>query len=129
MATVAVKGLHLSADLHTAVLCYQETHSELADRMGYHVVEFRKERGDLPVVVASPSNGQVSETELKDEQEDLFMDFGRLYYGGRCELRMPKKLPFFAFGATAAAWKQKQIEVHAVRNQPHAQIMRKAGLW
>jgi len=97
--------------------------------MGYHVVEFRKERGNLPVVVASPSDGQVSETELKDEHEDLFVDFKRLYYGGRCELWKPKKLPFFAYGASAAAWQKKQAELHVIRNQPHAQIMRKAGLW
>jgi len=104
-------------------------HSELADRMGYHVVEFQKERGNLPVVVASPSDGQVSETVLKDEHEDLLVDFRRLYYGGRCELSKPRKLPFFAYGATAEAWKIKQAEKHAVRNQPHAQIMRMAGLW
>jgi len=97
--------------------------------MGYHVVEFRKERGNLPVVVASPSDGQVSETELKDEEEDLFVDFKRLYFGGRCEVSRPKKLPFFAYGKTAEAWRIKQAEIHAVRNQPHAQIMRRAGLW
>ena len=96
--------------------------------MGYHVVEFRKERGYLPVVVASPSSGQVSETELKDEEEDLFVDFKRLYFGGRCELSKPKKLPFFAYGVTAEAWKIKQAEIHARRNQPHARIMRQAGL-
>lgn len=83
----------------------------------------------MPVVVASPSDGQVSETELKDEHEDLFVDFRRLYYGGRCELSIPKKLPFFAYGVTARAWKIKQAEVHAMRNQPHAQVMRQAGLW
>jgi len=97
--------------------------------MGYHVVEFRRERGDLPVVVASPSDGQVSETELKDEEEDLFVDFNRLYLGGRCELYKPKQLPFFAYGATAEAWNRVQARKHAERNQPHAQIMRMAGLW
>jgi len=97
--------------------------------MGYHVVEFRKEKGNLPVVVASPSYGEVSEAELKDEREDLLVDFNRLYFGGRCELIKRKKLPFFAYGQTAMAWKIKQAEIHAVRNQPHAQIMRWAGLW
>lgn len=113
------------------VLCsyQQETHSELADRMGYHVVEFRRERGILPVVVASPSDGKVSETELKDEEEDLLVDFKRLYFGGRCELSKPRKLPFFAYGVTAKAWERRQAHDHAIRNQPHAQIMRMAGLW
>jgi len=97
--------------------------------MGYHVVEFRKERSNLPVVVASPSDGQVSVTELKDEEEDLFVDFNRLYFGGRCELNKPKRLPFFAYGVTAEAWKVHEARKHARRNQPHAQIMRMAGLW
>lgn len=110
-------------------MCQQETHDELADRMGYHVVEFREERGNLPVVVASPSDGQVCDAQLKDEEEDLSVDFKRLYFGGRCELSKPRKLPFYAFGSTAEAWKIKQAERHAVRNQPHAQIMRRAGLW
>jgi len=97
--------------------------------MGYHVVEFRKERGDLPTVVASPSDGQVSETELKDEEEDLLVDFRRLYFGGRCKLYKPKPLPFYAYGVTAEAYKNRMAKRHADRNQPHAQIMRMAGLW
>jgi len=97
--------------------------------MGYHVVEFRRERGNLPVVVASPKDGKVSETELKDEEEDLLVDFRRLYFGGRCKLQKPKRLPFFAYGVTAEAWKRTQAKNHARRNQPHAQIMRMAGLW
>lgn len=111
------------------MFCQQEKHSELADRMGYHVVEFRRERGNLPVVVASPSDGKVSEIELKDEDEDLLVDFRRLYFGGRCVLRKPKRLPFFAYGVTAEAYKHKLARTHAARNQPHAQIMRMAGLW
>jgi len=97
--------------------------------MGYHVVEFRRERENLPVVVASPSDGQVSETELKDEDEDLLVDFRRLYFGGRCKLQRPKRLPFYAYGVNAKAWERSLARKHARRNQPHAQIMRMAGLW
>ena len=34
----------------------QETHQQIANRKGLHVVEFRKECGALPIVVASPQN-------------------------------------------------------------------------
>jgi len=93
--------------------------------MGYHVVELRKEKGNLPVVVASPSSGVVNETELKDEEEDLEVNFDRLYYGGKCELIRPPKQKFYH---KLKSWKKKTAEVHAMRNQLQAQILRKSGL-
>jgi len=106
------------------VLYKQETHSDLADRTGYHVIEFRRECDKLPSVVASPSPGVApAETELQDEQEDLLVDFDRLYYGGRCELVKVRPPPHLK------SWKRSQAEVHFLRNQPNVQIMRKAGLW
>lgn len=104
----------------------QESHNELADRMGYHVVEFRKERDNLPVVIASPSSGVVREDELKDEEEDLEVEFDRLYYGGKCELQRPPRQWFYS---KSRSWKKKKAEMHAIRNQPGAQILRRAGLW
>jgi small subunit ribosomal protein S5 len=137
---MGIKDLHCKVEGNTKnanaitraffdALVNQETHAELADRMGYHVVEFRKEKSNLPVVIASPSSGVVEQTELKDEEEDLVVDFERLYYGGRCELVKPKRLPFYSYGKMAKSYAKKQAEVHAMRNQPRAQIMRRAGLW
>jgi hypothetical protein len=106
------------------VCLQQETHAELADRTGYHVVEFRKECDKLPMVVASPSPGvPLTEAELQDEEEDLLVDFDRLYYGGRCELVKIRPPPHLK------SWPQTQAEKHFLRNQPQAQIMRRAGLW
>ena len=48
---------------------FQETHSELAQRLGYHVVEFKKEEDYRPRVIASPNN--VKKEVLVDEEEDL----------------------------------------------------------
>jgi len=137
---MGIKDLHCKVEGNTKnanaitraffdALVHQETHEELANRMGYHVVEFRKERGNLPVVVASPSPEREQTEELRDDVEDLSVDFDRLYYGGRCEFDKPKALPYFAHGVMAKAWKKKQEEVHAARNQEHALIMRRAGLW
>lgn len=94
--------------------------------MGYNVVEFRKERDNLPVVIAAPSTGIVNSEPLKDEAEDLEVDFERLYYGGKCELVQPPKKPFYFYDKS---WKIKSADVHAARNQPQAQLMRRAGLW
>ena len=44
----------------------QETHQQIADRKGLHVVEFRKECGPLPIVVASPEKAQL----LEDVEEE-----------------------------------------------------------
>lgn len=94
--------------------------------MGYHVVEFRKEREHLPTVIASPAGGVVRDDELKDEDEDLEVEFDRLYFGGKCRLERPPKQWHYS---KLKCWKKKTMEMHAVRNQPEAQILRRAGLW
>ncbi|XP_054655017.1 28S ribosomal protein S5, mitochondrial [Dunckerocampus dactyliophorus] len=48
-------------------LANQETHQKLADKKQLHVVEFRQERGPLPVVVASPKMGARANPEPEDE--------------------------------------------------------------
>eukprot|EP00058_Branchiostoma_floridae_P027828 XP_002613319.1 hypothetical protein BRAFLDRAFT_68286 [Branchiostoma floridae] len=53
----------------------QETHQQLADRKGLHVVEFRQECSMRPIVVASPSNGRVrEEPEPEDDIPDIKLD-------------------------------------------------------
>ncbi|XP_037128607.1 28S ribosomal protein S5, mitochondrial isoform X1 [Syngnathus acus] len=53
-----------------AGLAKQETHQMLAEKKQLHVVEFRQERGLLPVVVASPKNGAQAQSEPEDEIPD-----------------------------------------------------------
>ena len=52
----------------------QETHQELAERTGKHVVEYRPEKGNRPIVVASPSQKAVKRRiieEKKQKEEDI----------------------------------------------------------
>ena len=105
---------------------FQETHQQLADRVGLHVVELRREREYFPVLKASPSSGKVKEEQYSNEMEDIEMDYTRLYSGGRTEYRKPPKKPKF--------WKnpgyiRKLGELHKRRGQMHAQVLRKADLW
>ncbi|XP_077438044.1 small ribosomal subunit protein uS5m isoform X1 [Vanacampus margaritifer] len=51
-------------------LVKQETHQMLADKKQLHVVEFREERGLLPVVVASPKEGARPQPEPEHEIPD-----------------------------------------------------------
>jgi len=105
-------------------LSKQEVHSELAERMGYHVVERRPEREFLPVVLASPSGPTKTET-YKDEEEDLEVRFDRLYYGGRQQLEKPEKKPFFA---EYDGYKKKLRIQRLRRNQKKFSNQKLAGL-
>ena len=94
--------------------------------MKLNVVEFRKERQMFPMIVAEPSDGSVREEKLKDEEEDLEVEFDRIYYGGKTEYDKPKPPPFYH---KQPSYKKKMNIIHMRRNQTHAQIMRRAGLW
>ena len=103
----------------------QETHQELADRTKMHVVELSKEREEVPYVVASPGDGQVATKELRDEDEDLEMDFQRLYYGGRVEYkRPPKAWPY----EKSRSYRYYKARLHKRRNQAACLVRRRAGL-
>lgn len=104
---------------------FQENHQELADRTGYHIVERRKERDYFPVVVASPSDGKVKDKEVSNELEDIEMDYERLYYGGKTELKRPPKKPFYF---KTDGFRNKFARVHKVRNQHHLNILKLSGL-
>ena len=93
--------------------------------MGYHVVEYRDETDNRPVIVASPTTA-VTKEKLEDEVEDLEVSFERLYYGGKCELEKPKKRWFYE---NFESHKKKSARDHSMRNQPQLQILRKADLW
>ncbi|KAI0239227.1 28S ribosomal protein S5, mitochondrial [Lamellibrachia satsuma] len=107
-------------------LIHQETHQDLADRMGLHVVETSELRADLPVVVASPADGIVRDEQLIDEAEDLEMDYDRLYFGGKVEYKKPKKLPFYH---KLRSYRYRKAEDYMRRNQAGCKVLRDAGLW
>ncbi|XP_058134072.1 small ribosomal subunit protein uS5m isoform X1 [Dasypus novemcinctus] len=56
-------------------LSRQETHQQLADKKGLHVVEFREECGPLPVVVASPRGALRKDPEPEDDVPDTRLDW------------------------------------------------------
>ena len=86
----------------------------------------RKEKDYFPVVVASPSEAKVKDKEYIDEEEDLEMDYDRLYYGGKMEYIKKNVKPFFHKNW---GYEKKQKIVHMRRGQLQAQIQRKAELW
>ncbi|XP_051880745.1 28S ribosomal protein S5, mitochondrial [Pristis pectinata] len=59
-------------------LSKQETHNDLADRKGLHVVEFRSECGPLPIIVASPRGAVRNVPEPEDEIPDIKLDWGEV---------------------------------------------------
>lgn len=131
---IGIKDLHCKVENSTSnvqsitkaffnALTNQESHQECADRMGYHLVEMRKEKLYCPRVIASPST--LKTQPISDEVEDLEMDFDRLYYGGRCELQRTKRSGYdMSNKFHVRAFNKK----HAARNQPQAAILRMAGL-
>ncbi|XP_032032350.1 small ribosomal subunit protein uS5m isoform X1 [Hylobates moloch] len=56
-------------------LSRQETHQQLADKKGLHVVEIREECGPLPIVVASPRGALRKDPEPEDEVPDIKLDW------------------------------------------------------
>uniref|UniRef100_A0A8C6QYH7 Small ribosomal subunit protein uS5m n=2 Tax=Nannospalax galili TaxID=1026970 RepID=A0A8C6QYH7_NANGA len=56
-------------------LARQETHQQLANKKGLHVVEFREECGPLPIVVASPQGTLSKEPEPEPEVPDIKLDW------------------------------------------------------
>ncbi|XP_006909504.1 28S ribosomal protein S5, mitochondrial isoform X1 [Pteropus alecto] len=59
-------------------LAHQETHQQLANKKGLHVVEFREECGPLPIVVASPQGALRKDPEPEDEVPDCKLDWGEV---------------------------------------------------
>uniref|UniRef100_A0A2K6M8R6 Small ribosomal subunit protein uS5m n=1 Tax=Rhinopithecus bieti TaxID=61621 RepID=A0A2K6M8R6_RHIBE len=56
-------------------LSRQETHQQLADKKGLHVVEMREECGPLPIVVASPRGALRKDPEPEEEVPDIKLDW------------------------------------------------------
>ncbi|XP_041351876.1 28S ribosomal protein S5, mitochondrial-like isoform X2 [Gigantopelta aegis] len=96
----------------------QETHQELADRLKLHIVELREDMDNIPVVVASPSDGSVRTDPV--EEEDL--KFENLYFRGRVPYIRPKPRPFFE---SLPSWRVKRFQLYKIRNQAACQQERK----
>ncbi|XP_046848132.1 28S ribosomal protein S5, mitochondrial-like [Xenia sp. Carnegie-2017] len=60
-------------------LLSQETHQQLAERKGLHVVEFRPEKSMRPVIVASPSPHAAKEAAKNGTSEDRDYDFDEIF--------------------------------------------------
>lgn len=60
-------------------LLSQETHEQLAERKGLHVVEYRPENSMRPTLVASPSTRAAKEAEKKRTMEDKDYDFDEIF--------------------------------------------------
>lgn len=60
-------------------LLSQETHDQLAERKGLHVVEFRPENSMRPAIVASPSPQAAREAEKQRTLEDKDYDFDEIF--------------------------------------------------
>jgi len=100
-------------------LMEQETHQRLADRKQLHVVEYRNEMDDIPVVVASPSVGRTTTQPI----EDPHFNFENLYYDdGKIVLRKPKDV-LHRYTHSASAWKAYMLK-NRNRNQQKAQYER-----
>ncbi|XP_077468811.1 small ribosomal subunit protein uS5m [Stigmatopora argus] len=65
----SVNLLNLTKALFSG-LAKQETHQTLANKKQLHVVEYRRECGPLPMVVASPKEGARAQPEPEDEIPD-----------------------------------------------------------
>lgn len=70
----SVNLLNITRALFTG-LANQETHQALAEKKELHVVEFKAERGPLPVVVATPDGGPRQEPERQDEIPDTRLNW------------------------------------------------------
>ncbi|CAB02879.2 Small ribosomal subunit protein uS5m [Caenorhabditis elegans] len=98
-------------------LLNQETHQQLAERKGLHVVEMSPSRHFLPQIVASPISTELKTEETLEALDRLNLDD---FYGeGRYPLRKPKSLPFFSNleGHLDARWRK-----HPFRNQESTMI-------
>uniref|UniRef100_A0AC35UGC6 S5 DRBM domain-containing protein n=1 Tax=Rhabditophanes sp. KR3021 TaxID=114890 RepID=A0AC35UGC6_9BILA len=98
-------------------LLNQETHQQLAERKGLHVVEFKASRQYFPEIVASPID-----TEIKKESQIELVDKLELedFYGeGRYPLKKKRSPPFWVNtpGHQAGLWRR-----HPFRNQENAML-------
>ena len=90
----------------------QETHGQLSDRTGLHVVEFKDEKQQFPHVLASPVVRPVRQSpeEIGPMETVKFTD---LYSEGKVRLVLPKRPPFYT---SHPSWQKKLRQMERTRN-------------
>lgn len=99
---IGIKDLHAKIEGSTNVnhimkafflgLIRQKTHEQIAEEKQLHLVEFSKENGYFPNVLASPAKCRTADEIPKDEN----LDFSQYCYDGRVVLKKKKIPPFYA---------------------------------
>ncbi|XP_044264182.1 28S ribosomal protein S5, mitochondrial [Tribolium madens] len=98
---VGINDLHAKVEGSTNVtfvmkafllgLVRQKTHQEIAEEKKLHLVEFTKENGGFPTVLASPAQCRKEDQLGKDE----ILDFTQYCFDGRVILKKKKYPPFY----------------------------------
>ncbi|XP_034941076.1 28S ribosomal protein S5, mitochondrial [Chelonus insularis] len=97
-------------------LLRQKTHQEIAEEKKLHLVEFRRERDNFPVVVASPAKARTSE-EIKFGE---LLDFKRYAYEeGKVPLDNPPPRPFYE---RLPSWTIRQRKIAVTRNKEDVRV-------
>ncbi len=103
----------------------QKTYQDIADESGYYVVEQSADQHNYPRVVAAPTAGKIATEPLENEDDDLEVDFDRMFLGGRVMLRRPPKVPFWR---TLPCFEKHRKGKIKSRGQRQQKILRQAGL-
>jgi small subunit ribosomal protein S5 len=93
----------------------QKSYQQLADEKQLHLVEFKSENGNYPVVMASPS--QVRKPEQVASQEIL--DFTQYVLGGKVILQKKKNPPFYT---RLPSWKNRLVKLERRRHFDETKI-------
>lgn len=91
-------------------LLKQKTHQQLAEEKGLHVVEFRKDQGNFPTVVASPTKCR-TEDEIPSNE---VLDFTQYGLDGKIVLKKKRYPPFYVgtYGHNKYLRKQENVRGH-----------------
>ncbi|XP_011266015.2 28S ribosomal protein S5, mitochondrial [Camponotus floridanus] len=96
-------------------LLQQKSYQQLAEEKRLHVVEFKAENGNYPVVLASPA--QVRKPNEVPSNEPL--DFTQYVMGNRVVLKKKKLPPFFT---KLPSYKKRLVKLERTRNSDETRI-------
>ncbi|XP_020279303.1 28S ribosomal protein S5, mitochondrial [Pseudomyrmex gracilis] len=100
-------------------LLQQKSHQQLADEKQLHLVEFRSETENIPIVVASPSKVRKEEEILSNE----VLDFTRYVLDGRIVLKRKKYTPFYT---RLPSFQNHLLKVERFRNSDETRLRLRA---
>jgi len=93
----------------------QKSYQQLADEKRLHLVEFKSENGNYPVVIASPSEVRKPEEVTSHE----ILDFTQYVLGGKVILQKKKYPPFYT---KLPLWKTKLLKLERLRHFDETRI-------